>query len=101
MSFIMATACSPNCDLCEKVGNVTRRWCSDTLGKIGQPVGHESRIVIDDVVDAALPMGECGNGCSRRIVQVKKRPDPGPLADDRDIMFANLIHHGSVGREWS
>src|ERR1700727_560906 len=40
---------------------------ADTLGEVGEPVGDEAGVVVDDVVDAALGVGECGDGGGGRL----------------------------------
>src|SRR5262245_28506898 len=67
-----------------------RRLRARELCEEGQPLRDGRRVVVHDVVNARLALLHRSERRSRRVGDLDKRPDPGPVADHRHL---TLAHH--------
>ena len=78
-----------------------RRRRAEALGEVRQPLRDRRRLVVDDVVDARLAALDRERRRRGRVVGVEERPDPGAVADERQLPRADelrvLVRHRRAG----
>ena len=72
-------------------GNASRRRRTSRVGQKWQPLAHRRGLVIGDVIDPRGAALECRHRSGRRVSDVDERPDPGAVANDRELPSSNRV----------
>ena len=85
-------------------GNASRRRRTSRVGQKWQPLAHRRGLVIGDVIDPGGAALECRHRSGRRVSDVYERPDPGAVANDRELPPSNRVEErgaAAKGRPWT